>query len=76
LFEVYREGHSGANTFNDCSSHQLNYGDYNGFDDRAIHDAAQIIVYFNYINRIVDGLGIDEEDITRPWEDPDLFEHR
>lgn len=33
-----------------------------GFDDRAIHDAAQVISYFNYINRIADGLGTDDEE--------------
>lgn len=32
-----------------------------GWDDRAIHDAAQVIAYFNYINRIADGLGVDPE---------------
>ena len=32
-----------------------------GLDDRAIHDAAQVIGYFNYINRVADGLGIDPE---------------
>lgn len=32
-----------------------------GFDDRAIHDAAQTIAYFNYINRIADGLHVDLE---------------
>ena len=32
-----------------------------GFDDRAIHDAAQVIAYFNYINRIADGLHVDLE---------------
>ncbi len=33
-----------------------------GFDDRAIHDAAQVISYFNYINRVADGLGTDPEE--------------
>ena len=33
-----------------------------GFDDEAIHDAFQIAAYFNYINRVCDGLGIDLED--------------
>lgn len=32
-----------------------------GWDDREIHDACQIIAYFNYINRIADGLGVDTE---------------
>ena len=33
-----------------------------GFNDRAIHDAFQIAGYFNYINRVCDGLGVDLED--------------
>src|SRR5262245_31007821 len=33
-----------------------------GFDDRAIHDAAQVIAYFAYINRVADALGTDPED--------------
>ncbi len=32
-----------------------------GWDDTAIHDATQVISYFNYINRIADGLGVDLE---------------
>jgi len=32
-----------------------------GFDDRAVHDAVQVISYFNYINRVADGLGTDPE---------------
>lgn len=39
-----------------------------GFDDRAIHDATQVIGYFNYINRVADGLGIEVEEFIRPWE--------
>ncbi len=38
-----------------------------GFDDRAIHDATQIVGYFNYITRIADGLGIDPETFILPW---------
>jgi alkylhydroperoxidase family enzyme len=32
-----------------------------GFGDEAIHDAIQVIAYFNYINRIAEGVGIDPE---------------
>jgi uncharacterized peroxidase-related enzyme len=32
-----------------------------GFCDTAIHDATQVIAYFNYINRIADCLGVDLE---------------
>jgi len=38
-----------------------------GFDDIAIHDATQVVAYFNYVTRIADGLGIDSEDFIRPW---------
>jgi len=33
-----------------------------GLSDVAIHDATQVIAYFNYINRIADGLGVDLEE--------------
>ena len=32
-----------------------------GLDDAAIHDAIQVIGYFNYINRIADAVGIEDE---------------
>jgi alkylhydroperoxidase family enzyme len=32
-----------------------------GWSDGAIHDALQVISYFNYINRIADAVGIDGE---------------
>jgi uncharacterized peroxidase-related enzyme len=39
-----------------------------GFDDRAIHDATQVIAYFNYITRIADALGVEPETfIDPPW---------
>lgn len=37
-----------------------------GWEDREIHDACQVVAYFNYINRIADGLGVDEEDWLPP----------
>jgi len=39
-----------------------------GFDDRAIHDATQVIAYFNYINRVAEGLHVEQEEFIRPWE--------
>lgn len=42
-----------------------------GFDDRSIHDATQVIGYFNYINRLADGLGVDREAGIRSWGDAD-----
>jgi uncharacterized peroxidase-related enzyme len=32
-----------------------------GWDDAAIHDAIQVIAYFNYINRVADAVGIEDE---------------
>ena len=39
-----------------------------GLDDRAIHDATQVISYFNYINRIADALDVPPEDFVHEWE--------
>lgn len=38
-----------------------------GWDDRGIHDAVQIIGFFNYINRVADGLGVPPEDWMPAW---------
>ncbi|MDQ7026925.1 MAG: hypothetical protein Q9P01_00935 [Anaerolineae bacterium] len=43
-----------------------------GLSDTAIHDAAQIIAYFNYINRVADALGIENETFVREWGELDL----
>ena len=37
-----------------------------GFDDEALTIAVQVIGYFNYINRIADGLGVDPEEWMAP----------
>ncbi len=42
-----------------------------GFDDRAVHDATQVVGYFNYITRVADALGIEAEDFIRPWGRPE-----
>lgn len=56
--------------------HQLTAADLDvlrghGFDDRAIHDAVQVIAYFNYITRVADALGVEDEDFIRPWGRPE-----
>lgn len=38
-----------------------------GFSDRAIHDAVQVIGYFNYITRVADALGVEPETFIQPW---------
>ena len=38
-----------------------------GLDDRALHDAVQVIGYFNYITRLADALGVEPEDFIQPW---------
>ncbi|MCI0424821.1 MAG: peroxidase [Actinobacteria bacterium] len=38
-----------------------------GFDDRGISSLTQVVAYFNYINRVADGLGVGAED----WLGPD-----
>jgi alkylhydroperoxidase family enzyme len=40
-----------------------------GFDDDQITIATQVIGYFNYINRIADGLGVDPDDWMTPPAD-------
>jgi uncharacterized peroxidase-related enzyme len=33
-----------------------------GYDDKAISSCVQVVAYFNYINRIAEGLGVAPED--------------
>jgi alkylhydroperoxidase family enzyme len=42
-----------------------------GLDDAAISDAIQVVAYFNYVTRVADGVGIEDEP---EWvtESPDL----
>jgi uncharacterized peroxidase-related enzyme len=32
-----------------------------GWSDAGIHDAIQVVSYFNYINRVADAVGIEDE---------------
>lgn len=41
-----------------------------GFDDIALHDATQVIAYFNYITRVADALGVEPETFIPPWGIP------
>lgn len=36
-----------------------------GLDDRAIVDANQVVAYFNYVNRVAEGLGVELESDRR-----------
>jgi len=38
-----------------------------GWCDQSIHDAVQVISYFNYINRIADALHVDLEPEMPPY---------
>jgi hypothetical protein len=40
-----------------------------GFDDTAILDICQVVSYYNYVNRLADGLGVELEDF---WTDEAL----
>jgi len=40
-----------------------------GLEDEAIHDAIQVIAYFNYINRIADAVHVDLESDMEPYPD-------
>lgn len=53
---------------------EMNRGDVQqlraaGWDDVAIHDITQVAAYFNYINRIADGLEVDLEPGMPPRPD-------
>jgi alkylhydroperoxidase family enzyme len=37
-----------------------------GWSDVAIHDAIQVVSYFNYINRVAEGVGIEDEPEWNP----------
>jgi uncharacterized peroxidase-related enzyme len=32
-----------------------------GWSDRGVHDAIQVVAYFNYVNRVADAVGIEDE---------------
>ncbi len=38
-----------------------------GLDDLAIHDAIQVVAYFNYINRIADAVHVELEPGMAPY---------
>ena len=37
-----------------------------GFDDQGVSSCVQVVAYFNYINRIAEGLGVASEDFIEP----------
>jgi uncharacterized peroxidase-related enzyme len=58
----------------DCCAADLDLLRSVGLDDRAIHDAVQIVAYFNYITRLADALGVEPEDFIRPWGHPQALD--
>ena len=44
-----------------------------GLSENAISDAAQVIGFFNYINRIAESLGVDLEPEMPPRDCPGLY---
>lgn len=44
-----------------------------GFDETAILDICQVASYYNYVNRMADGLGVELEDV---WTDEELILER
>ena len=38
-----------------------------GFEDASIHDAIQVVSYFNYINRVADAIHADVEPEMDPY---------
>jgi len=38
-----------------------------GLDDHSIHDAIQVVAYFNYINRVADGVHVDLDPGMEPY---------
>lgn len=48
-----------------CSEAQVDTIRESGATDEEIHATVQVAAYFNYINRVADGLGVDLE----PWMD-------
>ncbi len=56
-----------SQTPNQMSKQDIDHLREKGLNDRAIHDATQIISYFNYINRIADALGVEPETFIQYW---------
>lgn len=45
----------------ECSQADVDHLRSLAWSDKAINDAVQVCSYFNYINRIAEGLGVDDE---------------
>lgn len=45
-----------------CREHDMNLLRQAGWSDRAILDTTLVISYFNFVNRIADGLGVELEE--------------
>ncbi len=50
-----------------CGKADLDALRAHGFDDRALHDATQVVAYFNYVSRVADALGLEPETFAKEW---------
>jgi uncharacterized peroxidase-related enzyme len=58
-----------------CEPARVSQGDVDrlrghGWSDAAIHDAIQVVSFFNYINRVADAVGIEDEPEWSPARTP------
>lgn len=53
--------HAARLTRNDVDEAALVTLRAHGLTDEAIHDLTQVVGFFNFYNRLVDGLGVDDE---------------
>ncbi len=54
----------------EITRHDIEHLRQAGFTDSAILDINQVAGYFNLVNRLVDGLGVELEDEWRPEDLP------
>jgi alkylhydroperoxidase family enzyme len=49
----------------ECDESDIEFLRATGLDDPAIHDLCVVVAYFNFVNRIASGLGVELEERFR-----------